>query len=336
MQIIVVSNAESKRTEYFIEAGRKLQTEIRFLSYEELFSCLPTLRQAVIKLEPWVSEETDFLKYAQENEVYIKVMLQLAAIDLPEDVHFFNPPGALLRALDKKETKRILLEKGIKTPALVGVPRSWDELAGLLSGCGRGCFLKPRYGSGAGGVMAVRCEPRLGKWVAYTTLQRANGVVYNTKRIHRLTAEKVIRPLAEAVMKAEAILEKWIPKEQLERENYDLRVVCSAREIHYVVARCSQGNITNLHLNNNARSWDELPLSEDIRQKVYSESCKAAGALNLHHAGVDVLIERGTGIPYIIEVNGQGDHIYQDMFARNSIYTRQIKTIQEKYNYADR
>ena len=198
------------------------------------------------------------------------------------------------------------------------------------------CFLKPRYGSGAGGIMAIRYQPRQKKWVVYTTLQKVDGVIHNTKRIHRLTKEQDILPLAEAVMHTGAILEEWIPKEQLQGENYDLRVVCGEEEIDYVVVRCSKGSITNLHLNNNARLWSELPLSENVRQRVYLLCRKAVRTLGLRYAGVDVLIERGTDTPYIIEVNGQGDHIYQDMYAHNSIYTRQIRTIKKKYDHADR
>lgn len=122
-------------------------------------------------------------------------------------------------------------------------------------------------------------------------------------------------------------MEEWIPKEQLQGENYDLRVVSGEEEIDYVVVRCSKGGITNLHLNNNARLWSELPLSEDVRQRIYLLCRKAVRTLGLRYGGVDVLIERGTDTPYIIEVNGQGDHIYQDMYAHNSIYTRQIRTI---------
>ena len=70
MQIIVVSNSLSKRIEYFIEAGKHLQVEVRFMTYGELFNCLPQLRQAVIKLEPCVSDETNFLKYALLNQAY--------------------------------------------------------------------------------------------------------------------------------------------------------------------------------------------------------------------------------------------------------------------------
>ncbi len=336
MQIIVVSNSPSKRIEYFVEAGKGLQTEVRFMTYEELFNCLSSLRQAVVKLEPWVSRETDFLKYALLNEEYKAVLQRLDKITLPDDVHFFNPPHALLQALDKKETKQILSANDLSVTPMLAVPHSFDELLQALSDFGRGCFLKPRYGSGAGGIMAIRYQPCQKKWVVYTTLQEVDGIIHNTKRIHRLTKEKDILPLAEAVMYTEAILEEWIPKEQLQGENYDLRVVCGEAEVDYVVVRCSKGSITNLHLNNNARLWSELSLPEDVRQRIYLLCRKTVRTLDLQYAGVDVLIERGTDTPYIIEANGQGDHIYQDMYAHNSIYTRQIRTIKKKYDHADR
>lgn len=336
MQVIVVSNSPSKRTEYFVEAGRNLQAEVRFLTYEELFNCLPSLRQAVVKLEPWVSNETDFLRYALLSEEYKETLQRLDKIILPGDVYFLNPPHALLQALDKKETKQILSANDLSVTPMLDTPRSFEELVQALSDYGRGCFLKPRYGSGAGGIMAIRYQPRQKKWVVYTTLQKVDGIIHNTKRIHRLTEEQDILPLAEAVMHTGAILEEWIPKEQLQGENYDLRVVCGEEEIDYVVVRCSKGSITNLHLNNNARLWSELSLSEDVRQRIYLLCRKAVRTLGLQYAGVDVLIEKGTDTPYIIEVNGQGDHIYQDMYAHNSIYTRQIRTIKKKYDHADR
>ena len=336
MQIIVVSNSLSKRIEYFIEAGKHLQTEVRFMTYGELFNCLPLLRQAVIKLEPCVSDETDFLKYALLNQAYKETLQRLSEMSLPDDVCFLNTPDALLRALDKKETKEVLMDKGLKVTPMLPSPRSFDELRELLAGCGRGCFLKPRYGSGAGGVMAIRYQPNRNKWVVYTTLQQVDGVIHNTKRINRLSTEKEMIPLAEAVMQTEAILEEWIPKEQLQGENYDLRVVCRESEIDYIVVRCSKGSITNLHLNNKAHWWNELSLSEEVRQQIYFQCQEAVQSLDLQYAGVDVLIERGTDIPYIIEVNGQGDHVYQDMFAHNSIYIQQIKNIKKRYNHANR
>lgn len=336
MQIIVVSNSLSKRIEYFVEAGKHLQTEVCFMTYEELFSCLPLLRQAVIKLEPCVSDETNFLKYALLNQAYKETLQRLGEMRLSDDVCFLNTPHALLRALDKKETKQVLMDRGLKVTPMLPSPRSFDELRELLTGCGRGCFLKPRYGSGAGGVMAIRYQPNRNKWVVYTTLQQVDGVIHNTKRINRLSTEKEMIPLAEAVMQTEAILEEWIPKEQLQGENYDLRVVCRESEIDYIVVRCSKGSITNLHLNNKAHWWNELSLPEVVRQQIYYQCQEAVQSLDLQYAGVDVLMERGTDIPYIIEVNGQGDHVYQDMFAHNSIYIQQIKNIKKRYNHANR
>ena len=336
MQIIVVSNSLSKRIEYFVEAGKHLQTEVCFMTYEELFNCLPLLRQAVIKLEPCVSDETDLLKYALLNQAYKETLQRLSEMSLPDDVCFLNTPDALLRALDKKETKEVLMDKGLKVTPMLPSPQSFDELRQLLADCGRGCFLKPRYGSGAGGIMAIRYQPNRNKWVVYTTLRQVDGVIHNTKRINRLSVEKEIIPLAEAVIQTEAILEEWIPKAQLQGENYDLRVVCRESEIDYIVVRCSKGSITNLHLNNKAHWWNELSLSEEVRQQIYFQCQEAVQSLDLQYAGVDVLIERGTDIPYIIEVNGQGDHVYQDMFAHNSIYTQQIKNIKKKYNHANR
>ena len=336
MQIIVVSNSLSKRIEYFIEAGKYLQAEVRFMTYRELFNCLPQLRQAVIKLEPCVSNETDFLKYALLNQAYKETLQRLGEMRLSDDVHFLNTPHALLRALDKKETKQVLVDRGLRVTPMLSSPHSFDELRELLAGCGRGCFLKPRYGSGAGGIMAVRYQPNRNKWVVYTTLQQVDGVIHNTKRIHRLSTEKEMIPLAEAVMQTEAILEEWIPKEQLQGENYDLRVVCRKSEIDYIVVRCSKGSITNLHLNNKAHWWNELALPDIVRQQIYYQCQEAVQSLDLQYAGVDVLMERGTDIPYIIEVNGQGDHVYQDMFAHNSIYIQQIKNIKKRYNHANR
>lgn len=336
MEIIVAGNAPSKRIEYFVEAGRKLETEVRFLTYGELFDCLPQRRQAVVKLEPWVSSETGFLEYARLNEEYQAALRRLDGVVLPDDVHFLNAPHALLQALDKKETKRILAANALNATPLLGAPHSYEELAGALSDCPRGCFLKPRYGSGAGGVMAIRHRPHPKGWVAYTTLQAVDGVIRNTKRIQRLTKEQEIRPLAETVMRTGAVLEEWIPKEQWQGENYDLRVVCGQTEVQYVVVRCSKGCITNLHLNNKARLWDELALPEEVCRRIFLLCRQAVRAMDLQYAGVDVLIERGTGTPYIIEVNGQGDHIYQDMYAGNSIYAGQIKTIKNRYDHADR
>ena len=55
--------------------------------------------------------------------------------DRSDDVCFLNTPHALLRALDKKETKQVLMDRGLKVTPMLPSPRSFDELRELLTRC---------------------------------------------------------------------------------------------------------------------------------------------------------------------------------------------------------
>ena len=46
-------------------------------------------------------------------------------------------------------------------------------------------------------------------------------------------------------------------------------------------------------------------------------------------AGIDILLEKGSLRPRIIEINGQGDLMYQDIFKENKIYKEQIRYMAE-------
>lgn len=333
MKVVVAGNITSRRTDYFIKAGRSLGVDIRFITYGELENNIASLRDTMIKLEPPVYYETDILKYDALCKLYRDWLAGLSLLHKSESVYFLNSPDAILRALDKVLVKDTLNALDLRTtPLLSGGLTSFLQLRELIIQQRNGVFLKPRYGSGAGGIMAIKYNIRHDEWVAYTTMAVQDGRVCNTKQIHRLTNLKELSFLAETVMGMNAILEVWMVKDRLDAENYDLRVVCRGKEIDYVVVRCSSGAITNLHLNNKAKCFDDLKLSIPVKEEIYRQCIKAAGALGLYYAGVDVLIARGTEMPYIIEVNGQGDHIYQDMFAGNKIYTNQLKALELFFN----
>lgn len=328
MRIFVVSNVESRRTAYFIKAGKSLGADIRFLSYTELLACLPALSESVVKLEPFVYNEAGVEAYAGLCTAGRLVLERLEQTQKAAGVRFLNRPRAILQALDKVRCKELLEAAGVPvTPVLAADAAGFERLVPYVTACPRGVFLKPRYGSGAEGVMALRYQAWRDRWVAYTTLCRTESGVYNTKRIHRLTDIAEIRRLAQPVLQAGALVEEWIPKEARGGLNYDLRVVCCGGRAEYTVVRYSRGTITNLHLNNRAGRFDELGLPERVQEEIFRISLAATQATGLHYGGVDVLLEKGSLRPFVIEVNGQGDHIYQDMFAENRIYTRQIETI---------
>ncbi|MDE6363363.1 MAG: hypothetical protein K2L86_03745, partial [Lachnospiraceae bacterium] len=49
----------------------------------------------------------------------------------------------------------------------------------------------------------------------------------------------------------------------------------------------------------------------------------------LRSAGIDILLEKGHMQPRIIEMNAQGDLIYQDIYRDNVIYGHQARMIKE-------
>ena len=107
MRILVASNSTSKRTDYFIKAGRSLGADTCFVTYDELSAVLPDCRDTVVKLEPPVFREADFRKYNLLCEEYRSLLSRLADMDKSESVHFLNEPAAILCALDKVYTHRV-------------------------------------------------------------------------------------------------------------------------------------------------------------------------------------------------------------------------------------
>lgn len=69
-----------------------------------------------------------------------------------------------------------------------------------------------------------------------------------------------------------------------------------------------------------------LGLPASVLDSVEEICRKAMGCFTgLRSAGIDILLERGSLKPRIIEMNAQGDLIYQDIYHRNVIYSHQVQ-----------
>lgn len=324
MQALVVANEESRRTANFIKAGKRAGVETRFITYDELEKHLTNYQNTLIKLEPPLYHESGFTAHQTLCKAYIARLEHIARLEKKQTVRFLNDPQAIIHALDKAKSKEQLA--GLRlTPLISSSVETFDSLINLLTKekC-YNVFVKPRFGAGAGGIMALRYNEPKGQLVAYTTLARNHSLIYNTKRINRLTNPKEIALLANTVLKTDALVEKWLPKDTINGENYDLRVVCLANRVEHIAVRCSKGAITNLHLNNKALPYPSLGLPLSLTKEIEALSTQATALSSLHYAGIDILIEKDTLLPHIIEVNGQGDHIHQDIHNKNSIYRKQL------------
>lgn len=150
----------------------------------------------------------------------------------------------------------------------------------------------------------------------------------NTKTLYRMENPQEIFALLEKLLKLGVIVERWHPKDIFQGKSYDLRVVYQFGRIEYIVVRQSNGPITNLHLNNQAGNIESLGFSKDKLKELEKLCGKAMSYFpELSMAGIDVMLDKGSRKPRIIEINGQGDLIYQDIYGENCIYGKQIEEL---------
>ena len=195
-------------------------------------------------------------------------------------------------------------------------------------------FIKPLCGSGAAGVAAFRWHPGTGRMVLYTCARvcadgegkaPGSGLV-NTKRLQKIVDSGQALSMADRLLRLGCIVERWYAKAEYQGFSYDLRAVMQDGRMDFCLARLSRGPITNLHLNNHPLKLGMLGLSGQVSDEI-GELCRNAMRCfpGLRSAGIDILLERGSLRPRIIEMNAQGDLIYQDIYAQNLIYRHQAE-----------
>ena len=115
-------------------------------------------------------------------------------------------------------------------------------------------------------------------------------------------------------------------KAEYQGYSYDLRAVMQEERMDFLLARLSKGPITNLHLNNHPLEAAALGLPGTVLEEIERVCRKAMDCFpGLRSAGIDILLEKGSLRPRIIEMNAQGDLIYQDIYNHNVIYGHQAE-----------
>lgn len=300
-----------------------------------------------LKIDPplWESCCLDELNILAQD--YEKKLQWLAELGKKRQITFLNKPEDILALLDKRACKRRLAEAGIPvTEELDGIGRAVFPMAETLDGVGRAdlllgsmerrrifqVFIKPVCGSGAAGAAAFRWQPRSGRMILYTCAMEnpETGRLVNTKRLRRFTDRKQVLSMIGRLLELGCIVERWYTKAEHNGFSYDLRAVVQDGRMDFILARLSSGPITNLHLNNHPLKGNELGLPCHVMEDVEQLCIRAAGCYpELRSVGIDVLLEKGSLRPRIIELNGQGDLIYQDIYDQNRIYLHQAEMMKE-------
>lgn len=327
MGIILIGTAGSRRTEYFQKAAAECQAAVTFVDWSEVADA--DLSGGVVKIDPPSYYTSNLFDMNGQVEAYLTHLKRLEC----RTAHFLNTPAGIGSVLDKFGCKKVLMDHGIpSTEMIAGNIDTVGQLEEAMERCRTySVFIKPVFCSGAAGVCAYRKMPDGGRETVYTSCCVRDGELVNTKRMYRLEDGEKIRKLLQSVLSLGVVVERWHPKASFRGKSYDLRVVWQFGKIEFMVARQSGGPITNLHLNNSPLDWRTLGLPERTLADI-NRVCREAMKLfpGLRAAGIDVLLEQGTLRPRIIEINGQGDLMYQDIFNENTIYRRQIEELKKR------
>lgn len=339
-QAVLLGNRDTKRTVYLSRAAAQEGLPLRFVDWsgvQDWMACPPG-GEIFLKIDPplWESASLDEL-----DDLTQKYAGQLAAIAQMGEtcgVRFFNRPSAIGELLDKRTCKERLLSAGLPVTELLSAEVTDEEklsVEGLLERMQKQrvhqIFIKPVKGSGAAGVSAFRWQPLTGRMALYTcALETADGGLVNTKRLRRFAEPEEIFLLLERILSLGCIVERWYAKTAYQGLSYDLRAVVQDNEVDFILARLSKGPITNLHLNNHPLKADALGLPGLVLESAADLCKRAVGCFpGLRSAGIDLLLEKGSRKPRIIEMNAQGDLIYQDIFHENVIYRHQARMMRK-------
>lgn len=329
MRLILIGK-QGKRKEYFFKAAHAQKLEPIFLDIEDPNLFAKICPNDHIKIDPIAKYAVRLNDLDKHIDLYKDTLNELQKI---EGIHFLNTPKSILQTLDKRHCKKILQRFDLAvTPLLPFEGTNFEELLLFLRRERISqIFIKPNFGSGAAGVIALKCNLKTGDLIAHTSLAKSfeeeEVTFVNTKKIRRLKAYDEIAEICNFVLSMDSIVERWVAKDCISDISYDLRVVFQFGKVGFIQVRGARRTaITNLHLN-------DLPIDPekiDLQRSTYSEIEELCNRgircfEGLHSAGFDILIEKGSKKPYIIEINGQGDLMYRDIFDKNRIYQKQIE-----------
>ncbi|MES9508867.1 STM4014 family protein [Streptomyces sp. NPDC000609] len=230
-----------------------------------------------------------------------------------------DDPGDIAVLFDKRLCHAVLEGAGVPVPAsptsgaAAPVVRGWADVRERMAGHGMPrVFVKPAHGSSASGVLAVETAGP-GRVRATTSVERdASGRLFNSLRVRRVTTEREVAAIVDALAPDGLHIERWLPKATHRGRATDLRVVVVAGRATHAVVRTSHSPMTNLHLGGERGDLDDVRAAVEAAGSSWDEALavceRAAGCFpDTLCVGVDLLPSTGWRRFAVGEVNAFGD-----------------------------
>ncbi|MEV7717520.1 STM4014 family protein [Streptomyces sp. NPDC088184] len=230
-----------------------------------------------------------------------------------------DDPGDIAVLFDKRLCHAVLEGAGVPVPAsptsgaTAPVVRGWADVRERMADHGMPrVFVKPAHGSSASGVLAVETAGP-GRVRATTSVERdASGRLFNSLRVRRVTTEREVAAIVDALAPDGLHIERWLPKATYRGRATDLRVVVVAGRATHAVVRTSRSPMTNLHLGGERGDLDDVRAAVEAAGSSWGEAMavceRAAGCFpDTLCVGVDLLPSTGWRRFAVGEVNAFGD-----------------------------
>lgn len=232
---------------------------------------------------------------------------------------------------DKALCHQVLNKAALPTPATFPMSiQSYEELRHYMRDYAwKRVFIKPQFGSGGSGVIAL--EVKGSQLKAQSTTYYESKRLWNSQRVHTIRDESVLETIINQLVPWGIHVERWIPKAQIQGHSVDLRVLVIAGEPCFFVLRKSKTPITNLHLLNQRDVVDALKqrMSDTVWQALL-DTCREVGRLfpMVYQIGIDIAVHSNFQKHSILEINAFGDFLKGITHQGLTPYQWQIKHIQ--------
>ncbi|MEK6938692.1 MAG: YheC/YheD family protein [Nanoarchaeota archaeon] len=212
---------------------------------------------------------------------------------------FTTPLASAALDRDKIQTLQILNGYGVSTSEMVAYERVQDILNQVTPE--RGVFIKCRYGAEGKGITLITPE----RWVTNYKVggsRLTNYGVYDRWNFTDITGKK---ELLEQLIEQEVIVEREIVSPNLfGGKKFDVRVYVVSDEVPHFFVKINdlENVITNWSQGGKVIHHPETGLAENIIKNINTEAQKAASAFHSRLMGIDVMLDKDSDIPQVIEL----------------------------------
>lgn len=219
----------------------------------------------------------------------------------PERLSYINHPTRIASARDKVLSKTAMRDEGVNVTHEV-FARNNREILKLINDEGKRLFIKVRYGSMGKGIAYLE----RGRWM--TNFRYRSGRIVSLHSDHGWSFIDVTdnKEFLKKLLSKDIIIEEAVDPHRVDGLIYDLRFYVCCGQVIYIYPRTNAAesittNISQGGIGKNSRFLRRLP--KRIIKEAERSAIKAAGAVGLKFAGVDIMPDARLKNAYVIEIN---------------------------------